>query len=466
VRIQLQLRLTTDDGDVIADTEVIHLDKSEDRLEMLGLSLNETKALLSRVQEQLVTAQAAAYVAGRRRCPLCGCRLQSKGQRRVIFRTAFGNVPLSSPRFYRCGCDPSQTQTFSPLTGLLTEHTAPELLYLETKWASLVSYGMSIDLLKDVLPIAATASAATVRNHLHKVAKRRETELGDERHCFIEGCPADWEELPIPEGPIIVGIDGGYVRSWEDRKNNFEVIVGKSVPEDREHRYFGLVQTHDDKPKRRLFEVLRDQGFQMNQDITFLTDGGDSLRRMISNISPCSEHHLDWFHIAMRFTVLGQFIKGLAHHEPQEAAALEERLARIKWRLWHGDGREALIRLDTLAEDVDALETGYPNRERFAKTAAEFATYIRNNVGSIPNYGERWRNGELISTSFVESTVNVLISKRFCKKQQMQWTPEGAHLLLQTRAQTLDGALRGTFEKWYSGLAANDSSIPATAAAA
>lgn len=35
-----------------------------------------------------------------------------------------------------------------------------------------------------------------------------------------------------------------------------------------------------------------------------------------------------------------------------------------------------------------------------------------------------------------------------------------------TRAQTLDGALRGTFEKWYSGLAANDSSIPATAAAA
>ena len=25
-----------------------------------------------------------------------------------------------------------------------------------------------------------------------------------------------------------------------------------------------------------------------------------------------------------------------------------------------GDGREALIRLDTLAEDVDALETGFP----------------------------------------------------------------------------------------------------------
>jgi hypothetical protein len=104
-----------------------------------------------------------------------------------------------------------------------------------------------------------------------------------------------------------------------------------------------------------------------------------------------------------------------------------------------------------LADDIDALESDYPNRERFAKTAAEFAPHIRNNIGSIPNYGERRRNGELISTSFIESTVNVLISKHFCKKQQMQWTLKGAHRLLQTRAQTLDGTLRGTFEKWWIG---------------
>jgi hypothetical protein len=466
MRIQLQLRLIADNGDVISDTEIVHLDKGEDRLEMLGLSIDEAKVLLSRVQAQMVTAQAAAYVARHRLCPLCGRRLQSKGQGRLTFRSAFGNVRLSSPRYYHCECRSSPTKTFSPLTGLLTEHTSPELLYLETKWASLVSYGMTIDLLKDVLPIVSTASGATVRNHLHRVAQRREAELGEERASFIEGCPADWKELPIPNGPIVIGIDGGYVRSWEDRKNNFEVIVGKSVPEDREHRYFGLVQTHDDKPKRRLFEVLQDQGFQMNQDITFLTDGAESLRRMVSNMSPCSEHFLDWFHIAMRFTVLGQFVKGLAHHEPQEAAGLENRLDRIKWRLWHGDGREALIRLDTLAEEIGFLESDYPNLLRFAKTAAEFATYIRNNVGSIPNYGERWRNGELISTSFVESTVNVVISKRFCKKQQMQWTPHGAHLLLQTRAQTLDGALRSIFEKWYPGLAANDFSVSEAAAAA
>ena len=56
-------------------------------------------------------------------------------------------------------------------------------------------------------------------------------------------------------------------------------------------------------------------------------------------------------------------------------------------------------------------------------------------------------------------------SKRFAKRQQMQWTPRGAHLLLQTRTRTLDGTLRPLFERWYPGLA-NDNTEQVTAAAA
>jgi hypothetical protein len=65
--------------------------------------------------------------------------------------------------------------------------------------------------------------------------------------------------LPIPEGRIVVGLDGGYVRNWEDRTGNFELIVGRSMPEDRSPRYFGLVHGYDPKPKRRLFELLKEQ---------------------------------------------------------------------------------------------------------------------------------------------------------------------------------------------------------------
>jgi hypothetical protein len=63
------------------------------------------------------------------------------------------------------------------------------------------------------------------------------------------------------------------------------------------------------------------------------------------------------------------------------------------------------------------------------------------------------RAGERISSAFVESTVNVVVSKRFAKKQQMQWTPRGAHRLLQVRTRTLDGTLRSRCESWHPGLA-------------
>ncbi len=60
---------------------------------------------------------------------------------------------------------------------------------------------------------------------------------------------------------------------------------------------------------------------------------------------------------------------------------------------------------------------------------------------------------EPISSAFVEATVNAVVSKRFAKKQQMQWTRRGAHPLLQVRTRTLDGTLRSTFEGWFPGLA-------------
>ena len=98
----------------------------------------------------------------------------------------------------------------------------------------------------------------------------------------------------------------------------------------------------------------------------------------------------------------------------------------------------------------------YDGLKKFARLTAEFATYIANNIGAIPNYGERWRHGERISTDFAKSAVNVVIDKRMSKRQQMQWTRRGAHHLLQVRTRTLDSTLRPTFETWFPGLAAND----------
>jgi hypothetical protein len=65
------------------------------------------------------------------------------------------------------------------------------------------------------------------------------------------------------------------------------------------------------------------------------------------------------------------------------------------------------------------------------------------------SYEDCHHYGEAISTAFVESTVNEVVSRRMVKKQQMRWTRRGAHLLLQVRNQTLNDDLRETFGRWY-----------------
>ena len=111
--------------------------------------------------------------------------------------------------------------------------------------------------------------------------------------------------------------------------------------------------------------------------------------------------------------------------------------------------------LETLGIVEGRLEEFEPNGDRahkLWKAVQEFSVYIGNNVPFIANYGERYRYGEIITTAFVESTVNWVISKRMVKKQQMRWTQEGAHLLLQVRTKTLNEQLRDTFCNWYPGM--------------
>ena len=67
--------------------------------------------------------------------------------------------------------------------------------------------------------------------------------------------------------------------------------------------------TFDQKPKRRLFELLKNQGMQENQEIVFLSDGGEDVRKLQLYLNPQAEHLLDWFHVTMRLTVLNRLPK-------------------------------------------------------------------------------------------------------------------------------------------------------------
>ncbi len=95
------------------------------------------------------------------------------------------------------------------------------------------------------------------------------------------------------------------------------MIAGKVMPANGgKPTCFGFVQTYDAKPKRRLFEVLSAQGMAPNQQVTFLTDGGEDIRVLPRMLNPQAEYLLDWFHITMRLTVMATMAKSLRSPPP------------------------------------------------------------------------------------------------------------------------------------------------------
>ena len=71
----------------------------------------------------------------------------------------------------------------------------------------------------------------------------------------------------------------------------------------------------------------------------------------------------------------------------------------------------------------------------------EFFAYLESNKGMTIDYGKRYRTGKPISTAMAESAVNQVLNARMCKRQQMRWTPRGAHLLAQVRCAVINGDL-------------------------
>ena len=427
-------------------------------METLGMNLTEGKALLAGVQDYMIERQVHEDLEYRRACPDCGQRDTSKDSGSTPVKTVFGPVNVPNPRWMRCACQTKGPKTFRPTKAWLHGRTSPEMLYLETKWASLIPFAKVAELLKDVLPVGGPVNQESVRSHPQATAERIEQELGDERQLnLFEGSEEEWEQQPPPDGPITVGIDGGYVRAAH-KQGWFEVIAGKSVVacqredtgEVPSAKCFGFVQTYDTKPRKRIWELMKSQGMQENQQVAFMSDGGESVRRVQEYLHPFSEHLIDWFHITMRLTVLQQQTKALQAERPQTGVAVPKQLESVKHLLWHGNTGEALERPVNLLLDLSLFQAQSASAQKVATGLTEFETYIRNNREFIPNFGERRRQGETISTAFVESTINQVVSRRFVKKQQMQWTLRGAHLMLQTRTKVLNNELEEVFRRWYS----------------
>jgi hypothetical protein len=275
MRIQV---IIEDESGRLSTAEIAALERRQPQ-DLIGISLDEAKAMTGGVQRALVESQAREAINRASKCPECQLQLRRNGSHRMSYRTPFGRLDLASPRFYRCRCQTKARQSFSPLVNWLGDHTSPELQYLEAQFAALLSYGVSARILCCVLPLQHATSITTWKRQVACVGAR----LDEEAHHRHSSQPA-LNEFGLPKrNPLrAVGIDGGYVKASDAPSRQegwFEVMVGKSLPRAGNGQVFAFVHRLEPKPNERMERFLAEQGVFPAQPTTFLSDGGETVRQ-------------------------------------------------------------------------------------------------------------------------------------------------------------------------------------------
>ena len=147
--IKVQIVFEDDAGGPAVVQEVAQIEPDLLSPATLGLTLGDAKGILHGLQRHLVTQQVADYQQQQLPCPNCQQPRRIKDRRKLTYRTLFGKLRLKCDRLFHCNCRQHEKKSLSPLSDLLAERTAPELLYIETKFAALMSFEQSAQLLAE-----------------------------------------------------------------------------------------------------------------------------------------------------------------------------------------------------------------------------------------------------------------------------------------------------------------------------
>jgi hypothetical protein len=87
--------------------------------------------------------------------------------------------------------------------------------------------------------------------------------------------------------------------------------------------------------------------------------------------------------------------------------------------------------------------------ETLRRGVKDLIEYLEASTAMLMNYGAPRRHGEPVSTVFVESAVNEIVSRRMIKKLQMRWNRWTVQSFLDVRVAVLNGTLEGAFRRSY-----------------
>jgi hypothetical protein len=205
---------------------------------------------------------------------------------------------------------------------------APELAYVTARYAALAPFGKVADHLSELRPVSGAPNAGTMRNRTMRIGK-----AVVQPTVTTTAKPA----TPRPVEPVVVGLDGGYVRSrYRQDERHFEVIAGRVIGAQGSQSRFAFARNSPAIASGAFKRALAMAGVTADTPATVLCDGDAGLWRLQREALPNATIVLDWWHAAVRFEHALQAARGLGAADAHLAAEAVRGLERAKWRLWHG----------------------------------------------------------------------------------------------------------------------------------
>jgi hypothetical protein len=385
-------------------------------------------------------------------CPSCGQQQRRvEGTVRRMIATVFGRVQAQRRRFRCQACGQRwcpANQLFAELKGgIISVPLQEAAMQAGCSWP----YRMASSLLKRLS--GAQISAEEMRLLTNAQGKQRAVQHQEEAERVCASPAKEGASTQHAEQPLVVGLDGGWVCSREQRGGmEGKVAVVCSRMKDLPMRAYSTtfswsergVPRHPPRQRHRLgerrfvatFGPSRQLGQQAkatartlcddpSRPVVVVADGAEWIKQEQARHFPQATCVLDWAHL---WREVSHAIRAAARAKALSERQCDSQLYLHRFWLWHGGVDQALQGLCDLGAGLcdEPLEA--------IKKAMRYVEHQRSWIGSY----EQWRKqGYPVGSGMIERAVTLVINRRM-KKRGMRWCRANATAIVALRTDLLN----------------------------
>lgn len=390
---------------IVPDTP-LPLDQLEERVHEWGLAMQQAALALA--------WQAQAALRSPIVCPTCDdVRQQRAGSRVRTVETRFGPVRLRRARMRCVGCGRHFQPDDAALDAILgSGRCTPVLRALAAQCGASWPYRQAGAIL--ALLRGAPLAAETIRRIVAQTGGAVADQYSREATAASQP-PATAPTLSTPPTHVEVVLDGAWVCS-RDNAQGMEIKVGVIHTGSERcgatrtrltgRRYAATTAGVTPFGEHVTAAIEAVDGFAA-ADQTVLGDGAAWIWRLGADLLPTATQVLDRWHLRDA-------------RRRATRAAIPDKLTRQPWSVQLEEAFDCGA-VTTALRVLREMRHAHPH-----PALAEFAGYVCNHAGRIPDYAARREAGKTIGSGAVEKGVDIVVNRRLKGRRGMRWWRECA----------------------------------------